>query len=138
MIGQEAGGDILAERQRGVAFDGDAIVVVNPNQIIQAEVAGERGRFAGNALHHATIAGNRKNFVIDYVVAGPIEIIREPFFRNGHADAVRHALTERTGGGFHAGRQTIFRMTGAFAMQLAKVHDVVERNVVTRYVQNAV
>src|SRR5262249_14957723 len=48
-IAHEARGYVLGERQRGIAFNGDVIVVVDPAEIIELEVAGERSSFTTDA-----------------------------------------------------------------------------------------
>ncbi len=52
----------------------------------------------------------------------------EPASGKRHADAVAAALPERAGRRLDARRQVIFRMARAFAAELTKVLDVVERH----------
>ena len=40
-IGEEARGDIFGEGELRVALDGDVVVVVDPAEIVEAEMAGE-------------------------------------------------------------------------------------------------
>ena len=55
-IGEEARRDIVAESEIGVPLDRYAVAVVDPAQVPQHLVAGERGRFARHALHHVAVA----------------------------------------------------------------------------------
>ena len=77
-VADEARGDILAECQRGVAFDGDVVVVVDPAEIGEPQVTRERGSFAADAFHHAAVAGQRVDVVVDHLEARPIEVLRHP------------------------------------------------------------
>ena len=125
-IGEEARRHIVAERQVGVALDGDPIAVVDPAQVAEHLVAGERSRFAGHALHHVAIAANGINVVVEQREVRPVEMRGEPASGERHADAVAAALAERPGRGLDPGGQTIFRMAGAFAADLPETLDVVE------------
>ena len=70
MIGEEARGDVLGEGDAGLAFDGDVIVVVDPAQIVEGEMAGERGRLRADAFHQAAVAANGIDVVVEEIEAG--------------------------------------------------------------------
>ena len=123
-IADEAGGHVLAERQRGMAFDGDLVVVVNPAKIGKAMVARQRRGFPADALHHVAIAANGVDVVIEHVEAGTVEMLRHPPARHGHADAIADALTQRTGGGFDARRPAVFGVAGTTAVELPETLNV--------------
>src|SRR5260370_38570638 len=53
-IAGETNGYIFGERQPRAAFYRDVVVVVDPTQIIEAKVAGERRRFRANPLLQAS------------------------------------------------------------------------------------
>src|SRR5207244_8662493 len=55
-----------------------------------------------------------------------IEVRCLPFAGHGHADAGRDPLAEWPGRGLHAAGPAIFRMAGAFAIELAEAFDVVQ------------
>src|SRR4029077_12225129 len=128
MVSEEARGDIFGKRDAGLAVDGDVIVVVDPAQIVEGEMAGERGRLRTDAFHHATVATNGKNVVVEEMKAGFVVTAAKPFPRNGHADAGGDALTERTCRRLHSRDPVIFRMPRGFAAELAEMADVVERD----------
>jgi hypothetical protein len=69
-VAQEPGRDVLGEGDARVAFDGDVVVVVNPAEVVEAEMAGERRRFRRDAFHHAAVAADRINVVIEDLEAG--------------------------------------------------------------------
>ena len=125
-IGPEARADIVAERQVGMAFDGDVVVVVDPAQVAELQMAGKRGRFVGNAFHHVAVAAHRIDVVVEEVEAGAIEVLSQPARCDRHADAVAAALSQRPGGRLDADGQPIFGVARTFAVELAEQLDIVE------------
>ena len=109
-------------------LDGDAVAVVDPAKVAEHLVTGERGRFARYALHHVAVAADGINVVVEHRVVRPIEMLRQPAPGESHADAVAAALAQRAGRRLDSGRQVIFRMAGAFAADLPKPLDIVERD----------
>ena len=65
MVGEEARGDIFGKGDAGIAVDGDVIVVVDPAQIIQGEMAGERSGLRADAFHQAAVAANGIDVIIE-------------------------------------------------------------------------
>ena len=65
MVSEEARGDIFGKRDAGLAVDGDVIVVVDPAQIIQGEMAGERRGLRADAFHQAAVAANGIDVIIE-------------------------------------------------------------------------
>src|SRR5690606_23936925 len=86
----------FAEGDAGTTFDGDVVVVVDPAEVGQLEVTGERGGLVRDALHEVTVAALHPNVVVEQVEAGPIVARRQPATGDGHTDAVATALAERT------------------------------------------
>ena len=127
-VAEEARGHVLAEGERGVALDGDVVVVVDPAQVGQLEMTGQRGRLARDALHHAAVAGEGVDVVVEHLEAGPVEVLRHPPGGDGHADAGGHPLPERAGRGLDAGGPAVLRMARALRVELAEALDVVERD----------
>src|SRR5260370_27812673 len=125
-IAGETNGYIFGERQPRAAFYRDVVVVVDPTQIIEAKVAGERRRFRANALHQASVSA----YGIDVVIEdGKIRLVvphSEPALRDCHTDAGRNALSERTGGRLHAGYQVVFGMPWRMTPKLPKAPDIVK------------
>src|SRR5215469_2253609 len=117
---------ILREGNSGVAFDRDVVVVINPAEIVEAEVPCQRRGFRGNSLHQAPIAANRINVVIENVEAWTVVPVGKPLLRDCHANAGCDSLPERTGCRLNTRNPVILRMAGSFAVELAKPADVVE------------
>ena len=127
-IGEKARRDIVAEGQIRVPLDRHPVAVVDPAQIAEHLVTGERGRFARYAFHHVAVAAQRINVVVEYREARPIEMLGQPARGERHADAVAAALPERTGRRLDARGQMVFGMAGALAAELPEPLDVVERD----------
>ncbi len=79
------------------AVDRNAVVVVERDQLAELVRAGEGARLVRDAFHQAAVAEEHIRVVIDDGRVGPIELGREMFLGQRHADRVRDALTERTG-----------------------------------------
>ncbi len=117
---------VLAEGQRRAAFDGDAVAVVDPAQVRQFLVAGDRGGFGSDPLHHVAVAAEDIDIVIEQGGVRLVEVRAQPAAGHGHADRIAAALAQRAGGGFYAGGQAVFRVAGRLRIELAEVFDVVE------------
>ena len=125
-VADEARGHVLGEGDARVAFDGDVVVVVDPAEVVEAEMAGQRRRLGADALHHAAVAADRVDVVVEDLEARAVVAAGEPFPGDRHADAGGDALAQRAGGGLDAGDPVIFRMARRLAVELAEVADVVE------------
>src|SRR5271170_2493369 len=78
-IAEKPGGDVFGESDACCTFDGDVVVVVDPAEVVEAEMAGQRGRFGSNAFHHATIAADGVNVVIKNCETRLIKMVGQPF-----------------------------------------------------------
>src|SRR4051794_29046681 len=88
--------------------------------------AGERCRFGGHAFHQIPVAGEDIGNVVDDVMALSIERRRQPPLRDGEANAVREALTQRSRGDLNAWRAPVLRVTGRSALPLSELLDVIQ------------
>ena len=68
-VGGEAGGHVVGKGQAGRTVDRYLVVVVEHDELGQAEVAGKRGSFVADALHQVAIAAEDPGAVIDQIVA---------------------------------------------------------------------
>ncbi len=137
-VGGEARADVLRERERGVALDRDVVVVVEREQLAEAEVPRERGGLRGHALHEVAVRDDRVDPVVDDLVARAVEARREHALGDGHADRVAEALPERPGRGLDAGGVAELRVARRARAPLAEGLQVVERDVVAREVERRV
>ena len=110
-------------RQRHGAVDRDVVVVPDHDQLVQPEVAGERDRFLGHALHQAAVAAQHVGVVVDEIIAeGGVH----DALAKREADAVGKALAERTGGRLDAGSVAVFRVAGGARAELAEMLDLID------------
>jgi hypothetical protein len=127
-VTEEARRHVFRERDARVSFDGDVVVVVNPAEVIQAEVARQGRCFGPDALHEAAVPAHNIDTVIEDLEARPIIALGEPLLRDGHAHARGNPLPQRTGGCLHARYPVIFRVSRGLAVELTKMADVVKGN----------
>ena len=123
----EAPRAILGERDVGAGGQGDVVVVVETGQLSQLQMAGQRSRLRGHALHEITVADDRVGGVIDHLESGPVVARRQLRLGDRHPYRVGESLPQRSRGGLHAGRMSALRMPRRLASELAKLFDVVER-----------
>jgi hypothetical protein len=137
-VGIEALRHVLGKGHGGRAIELDVVVVVQDDQLAQAQVAGKAGRLRGDALLEVAIAGDHVRPVIDDRAAGAIELRPEPALGDGHADRVREALAEGAGGRLDARCQARFRMPRSPRAPLAEQRELLEWQVVAGQVQQRV
>src|SRR5579862_8814660 len=79
------------ESDLGGTFNGDVVVVVEKNQVIEPQKTRQRTCFGGDAFHQVAVAANSVNLIINDLVPGPVEKRGQIFFRNRHA----HRIAEK-------------------------------------------
>ena len=109
-------------------FDGDVVVVVDPAEIAEAEVASERRRFVGDALHQTSITADGEGGEVEEFESWSVVSRCRPTRGHRHADAGRDALAEWARGGLDAAGPSILWMAGTFRVHLPKTLDVVDRD----------
>ncbi len=72
-VGRETFADVFGESQVGRTIDGDAVAVVEVDELTQLQMAGERCCFGSNAFHHVAIATDAVAVVIDDWVVGAMK-----------------------------------------------------------------
>ena len=137
-VGLEAPRRVVGEPALDLAVDRDAVVVVEADQLRQAQRAGERAGFVRDAFHQAAVADEHVGAMVDDRMAGAIELGREQPFGERHADRVGESLAERPGRRLDARRHADFRMAGRLRVQLAKAPELVDRQRVAGQVQQRV
>ncbi len=125
-VGHEPRRDIFGERDVRVAFDRHAVRVVDPAQVRQSLMSGERRRLGRDAFHHAAVARERVHVEVEEVEALAVVASGEPLTGNRHAHRRRNALAERTCRRLDSTRPAILRMTGATRVELAEGLQIVE------------
>ena len=98
----------------------DRIGIVNQDQIIETEMPGEGARFRGNALLHATIAGQTNDMLIENSMLISVETRRGHFHCDCDPGGVADALSKWTSRAFHTGCFAKFRMSWRFRCNCRK------------------
>ena len=124
-VAHEPGGDVVFVGQFGFAVDRDVVVVVDPAEVVEPEVAGDRAGFAGDALHQAAVAGDRVDVEVEDLgaVAG-----RLPLRGDRHPDRGRDSLPERSGRRLDARGPAVLGVARCPRVELAEAFDVLERD----------
>ena len=102
------------------------ILVVNPAEVREIEMARDGGRLAPDALHQIAIAADDKDAIGEQLQIGPVKMMRLPARGRRHADAHSHALAEGAGGHLHARCAPILGMPRCLAADLTEILQVVE------------
>jgi len=129
---------VVGEREVGLAVDGDTVVVVNPDQATELQVAGERARLVRDALHQVAVRREEIRVMLDDGMARPVEELCQVRFCERHAHGVSHTLAERPGRGLDTRRKPMLGVARRPAPPLTELLDVVEREVVAREVERRV
>src|SRR5688572_20129245 len=96
------------------------------------------GGFRGDAFHDVAIADDGICEMVDDLEARTVISRRQICFGDCHAHAITEPLSERSGGDFYSGSQFAFRMTRREAAPLAKLLDLIERQIVTGKMKHAI
>ncbi len=130
--------DVLGERQRGGTVERYVVAVVEANQFPEPQVAGERCRLGRHAFHEIPVGHQRVGSMVDDGVARTIETVRERTLGDRHAHSVGDALAERARRGLDSRRHERLGMSRRAALPLTERSQVVEGEVVSGQVQEAI
>ena len=92
----------------------------------------------GDALHQVAVAHNGVGMMVHDGKAGPVELGSQHLFGQGKAYTVGKTLPQRASGGLDARRVAIFRVSGRLAAPLAKLLELLHRQIVAGQVQQAI
>ena len=126
------------ERELGRPVDRDVVVVVEVDELAEAELARDRGRLVRDALHQVAVGADRVDAVVDDLVVGPVVALGEEALGDREADAVGEALAERAGRRLDPGGVVHLGMAGRERAPLAELLQLLERQVVAREVERGV
>src|SRR5437868_5011119 len=88
-----------------------------------------KGRgFARYTFHHAAVATQRVDIVVNHFEVGTVKVACHPFPGDRHTDARGNALAERARGGLDARCPSIFRMPCTFTVELTESFNIIERD----------
>src|SRR5262245_15054653 len=77
-IGHETRRHVFGEGDAGAALDADMIVVVDPAEVVEAEMAGKRGGLGTDSFHKAAVAADGVDVVIENLEAGAVIAAGQP------------------------------------------------------------
>ena len=134
-VGGEPLADVVGVGEFGGAVDGDVVVVVDVDQPAESEMAGQRGRFVGDALLEAPVPGDDVGVVVADLGR---EVAAQPPLGDPHAHAVGHPLAERTGGHLDARGVVVLGMARGPTAPVTEPPQVVEGQPVAGEVEHGV
>lgn len=103
---------VFAESDVGARRQRDAVIVVQANELAQAQMAGQRCGLGGHTFHQVAVADERPGAVVYGCVAALVVARRQMRFGDRHADRVRQALAQRAGRDLYARRIASLRVAG--------------------------
>jgi hypothetical protein len=137
-VALEAARDVLGKRKRGVAVDGDVIVVVDDGELAEPKMAGKRRRLARHTLHQVAVAGKDPGPVFHHRVLRTVEMRPQEALGDGHTYGVPESLPQRSGCGLDARRVAPFGMSRRPGAPLPEVPNVFEGEIVAAQVKQRV
>jgi len=137
-VGGEPRPDVFGEGEAGLPFDGDVVVIVEDDQLVELEVPGQRRRFGGDAFHHAAVAGDDVDLVVGQPGLVEPGLRREMTLGDRHADGGGEPGAERPGGDVDARGVAEFGMARRLALPLAEIHHFFDRKTVVEEVQQRI
>lgn len=144
VVGLEAGRGIVEEPGRcfgtapHLAIDGDVVVVVEGDELAEAQGAGQGAGLVGDPFHHAAVPQKHVGTVVHDVVAGTVELGGQHLLGQCHADGVGDTLAEGAGGGLDTGGVTVFRVAGGLGVELAEVLEFFDGERIARQMEQRV
>ena len=139
VVGGEARHAVLGEGHLGGTVERDQVVVVEHDELAQPEVAGQRRRFRGDALHEVAVARDRVGVVVDDRRGRVVEACRRG---SASATAMPTALPKPwpsgPGRGLDPRGVAVLGVPRRAAAELAEALEVVERQAVAGEVEHAV
>ena len=129
---------IVREPADHLAVDRDAVVVVDRDQLLEPERAGEGAGLVRDAFHETAVAHEDVGAVVDDLEARAVELLGEELLRERHPHRVRETLSERPGRRLDAGSDAVLGMARSLRVQLPEALQLLHGQVVAREVQQRV
>ena len=111
---------VLGESKVGAAINGYLIVVVEADELVQAQVPGQGGGLMGETLHQVAVGDYGVGAVIHDGIARAVEDGPQKSLGDGHAHPCGETLPQGAGGGLDTPRGVVLRMAGRVAAPLSK------------------
>src|SRR5215213_9777702 len=101
-------------------------------------MASQRRGFAGNSFHQIAIRNDPIYIGADDLMPWLIERCGKVCFGYRHANPLPKSLAQGAGCRLYTGRQSVFRVSRRFAVKLAKMLDLVEREIISRQMEQGI
>src|SRR2546422_9342763 len=85
--------DILGKRQPRASLERDVIVVVDPAEIVEPEMAGQRCCFRTNTFHETAVTTNGVDVVVEDLKVRPVVVTSQPLLCDRHTHARCNSLS---------------------------------------------
>ena len=138
VVGFKAFCRVVGKPAFGLPVDGDAVVIVEANQLAEPQRARQGADLMGNPLHQAAVTHKYVGIVVDNLVVRLVKLCRQRAFGNRQPNRIGQPLTEWSGRCFHPRRIANLRVPRRFGVQLAEVFQLLKRQIVAGKVQQAV
>ena len=102
---------ILTECDVRASLDGDAVGIIENNQLGKSQGTCQRECLRGNAFHHTSVAAQYIGVMVNYRIIFFVEYAFQMCLSHRHADCHTHTCAQRTGRRLNANGMTIFRMS---------------------------
>ena len=129
---------VFGEGDCGIAFDGDAVVVVENNNVIEFLVTCEGCCFVGDTFHHTAVTGDDVDFAIEKTCISKTGHCAETFCSNSHTDTGSKTCSEGTCGDFNTAGVSVFRMSRCQAFPLTELLQIVHGQTIAEEVKKTV
>src|SRR2546423_15413799 len=113
-VSLEPRGGVFALRRSCWSVECDGVGIVNQDEIIETEMAGERARLRGNAFLQTTVPRETNAVLVENAMLARVKACGRHFHRDGDSNRVAHALAEWAGRAFDSRCFEKFRMTWCF------------------------
>ena len=136
-VGRETSADVFRQSDLRGAFDADAVVIIEENQIVQFQMAGKSAGFMGGAFHDAAVAADHIDLLVEQAVAradGGLELLHA----DRHTDGGGETGSQRASRHFDAFRVAIFRMAWALAAPLTERLQIIDRQTEVEQMQQRI
>ena len=112
---------VFQEGDVRVAFNGYAVVVVEVDELVQPQRAGQRRGLGGDAFLQVAVGNQGVGVVTDYFMAGAVVTVGQPTLGDGHSHAVGKPLSQGAGGQLDARIGVVFRVAGVLLPNCRKL-----------------
>mmetsp|Transcript_77458 Transcript_77458/g.90259 ORF Transcript_77458/g.90259 Transcript_77458/m.90259 type:complete len:212 (-) Transcript_77458:228-863(-) len=129
---------LLCEGDAGVAINGNFVVVVDHNELLQTQMTSQRDGLLRDALHETAISAENVREVVNNREVGAVEDSSKVGLRDGQANGVADTLAEGTRRHFNSRSDMALRVARSLGVKLTELLEFVERQVVAGEMKHCV